>query len=128
MRRTPPVVVQLLPQPAVQGVVAVLVLLAAAGLSAWACSYEARAWPLWLAVVPATAWGWRVVAVARRRLRWDGEAWRLSAPVSDDEAAVRLAVLIELDAWLPLSRRQRAQWGAQRATLLSAANGAVRQR
>ena len=47
--------------------------------------------------------------------------------------------LIDLDAWLllqaspgphwlPLSRRQQPQWGALRATLFSAANGAVRQR
>jgi hypothetical protein len=139
MRRTPPVVVHLLPQPVVQGVVASLVLLAAAGLCAWACSHEPRAWPVWLAVLPATAWGWRAAAVARRRLRWDGEAWWLSAPARDDETMVRLAVLIDLDAWLllraspgphwlPLSRGQQPQWGALRATLFSAAGGAVRQR
>lgn len=139
MRRTPPVVVHLLPQPVVQGVVAGLVMLAAAGLAAWACSHDLRAWPLWLAVLPAAAWGWRASVIERRRLRWDGETWWLSDVERGDELPVRVAVLIDLDAWLllqaspgphwlPLSHRQQPQWGALRATLFSAANGAVRQR
>lgn len=136
MRRTPPVVVQLLPQPAVQAGVALLAALAAGGLAAWAGSHQPQAWFLWLAVPLAAAAAWRAAAVLPRRLRWDGQAWWLTAPGRDDETAVRLAVLIDLDAWLllraspgpcwlPLSRRQQPQWSALRATLFAAAGGAV---
>ncbi len=139
MRRTPPVVVHLLPQPAVQAAVALIALLAAAGVSAWACAHDARAWPVWLGVLPVAAAGWRAAAVSARRLRWDGEAWWLSEPGRGDEAPVRLAVLIDLDAWLllraspgphwlPLARGQQPQWGALRATLFSAAHGAAHRR
>lgn len=136
MRRTPPVVVQLLPQPAVQAAVVLLAVLAAGGLAVWACSHQPQAWPLWLAVPLAAGYAWRAAAVLPRRLRWDGEAWWLAAPGRDDETAVQLAVLIDLDAWLllraspgpcwlPLSRRQQPQWSALRATLFAAAGGAV---
>jgi hypothetical protein len=136
MRRTPPVVVHVQPQPAVQAVVALVVTLAGVGLACWAVSHDARAWPA-LLVVPALAvYAWRVAAALPRRLRWDGEAWWLAGPDQQQETAVRLAVLIDLDAWLllrahpgpcwlPLSRRQQPQWGALRATLFAAPGGAV---
>ena len=136
MRRTPPVVVQLRPQPAVQAAVALLVALAAGGLDAWACTHQPQAGLLWVAVPFAAAAAWRAARVLPRRLRWDGQAWWLTAPGRDDEIAVQLAVLIDLDAWLllraspgpcwlPLSRRQQPHWHALRATLFAAAGGAV---
>lgn len=136
MRRTPPVVVHVQPQPAVQAVVALIVALAVAGLAGWAVSHEARAWPALLAVPVFAAFAWREAAALPRRLRWDGEAWWLAEPDRQEEAAVQIDVLIDLDAWLllraqpgpcwlPLSRRQQAQWGALRATLFAAPGGAV---
>lgn len=132
MRRTPPVVVQLAPQPAVQAVVALIAVLASGGLAAWAVSHRAAAWPAWLALPLVALWAWRAAAVLPRRLRWDGQAWWLAEPHRDDETAVQLAVLIDLDAWLllraspvpfwlPLARHQQsAHWGALRATLFAA--------
>lgn len=132
MRRTPPVVVQLAPQPAVQAVVALLALVASGGLAGWAVSHHAGSWPALLAVPPIVLWGWRAAAVLPRRLRWDGEAWWLAEPHSDDDTAVQLSVLIDLDTWmllhatpgprwLPLSRHQQAaHWTALRATLFAA--------
>jgi len=137
MRRTPPVVVQLLPQPAVQAVVACLGLLASGGLVAWALSHHSAAWPLLFGVPLAGFYAWRSAAVLPRRLRWDGQAWWLAEPGQDAETRVQLAVLIDLDAWLllraspgpcwlPLSSGQHAaQWGALRATLFAAPGGAV---
>lgn len=137
MRRTPPVVVQLLPQPVVQAVVAFVALLASSGLAAWAVSHHPYAWPLLLAVPLACAYAWHAAAVLPRRLRWDGEAWWLAEPARDEETVVQLAVLIDLDAWLllratpgprwlPLARRQQAgHWTALRATLFSAPGAAV---
>lgn len=136
MRRTPPVVVQLLPQPAAQAVVAAIAALASGGLAAWASSHHPLAWPALLAVPPMALYAWRAAAVLPRRLRWDGQAWWLATPGRDEETAVQLAVLIDLDAWLllraspgpcwlPLSRRQQPQWSALRATLFAAAGGAV---
>ena len=132
MRRTPPVVVHLQPQPAVQMVAAFIAALASGGLAAWAISHHPSAWPILLIVPLAVFYGWRGAAVLPRRLRWDGQAWWLAEPESDAETAVDLAVLIDLDAWLllraspgarwlPLARRQHvAQWGALRATLFAA--------
>ena len=137
MRRTPPVVVQLHPQPAVQAVVALIGLLASGGLAAWAFSHQPQAWPALLAVPAVAVYAWRAAAVLPRRLRWDGEAWWLAAPGRDDEARVQLTVLIDLNTWLllraspgpcwlPLWRRQQpAHWGALRATLFSASGGTV---
>ncbi len=137
MRRTPPVVVHLQPQPAVQAVVALIAALTSGGFAAWACSHQPLAWPVWLAVPPVAWWAWRVAIVLPRRLRWDGEAWWLDEPGRDDGPRVQLAVLIDLDAWLllraspgprwlPLSRgQQSAHWGALRATLFAAPSGAV---
>lgn len=137
MHRTPPVVVHLQPQAAVQACVAALVALAAAGLAAWACDHHPQAWPAWLMLPVAALWAWRLAAVSPRRLRWDGQAWWLAEPGRDEEAQVQLAVLIDLDAWLllravpgprwlPLSRRQQgAHWGALRATLFAAPGGIV---
>ena len=136
MRRTPPVVVHVQPQPAVQAVVASIAALAAAGLACWAISHQPRAWPVLLAVPVLAAWAWLEAAALPRRLRWDGEAWWLAEPGSQQETSVRLAVLIDLDAWLllrahpgsywlPLSRRQQPQWGALRATLFAAPGGAA---
>ncbi|PTT87766.1 hypothetical protein DBR42_11020 [Pelomonas sp. HMWF004] len=137
MRRTPPVVVQLEPQPAVQATVSLVALLAAGGLAAWACSHWAAAWPSWV-LLPALAWwAWHAAAVLPRRLRWDGQAWWLAEPGRDAELAVQMAVLIDLDGWLllharpagrwlPLSRRQQAaHWTALRATLFSAPPGVL---
>jgi len=87
-------------------------------------------------VPAAVAYAWRAAAVLPRRLRWDGQAWWLAEPGRDDETAVQLAVLIDLDAWLllraapgprwlPLSRQQQSQWAALRATLFSARAAAV---
>lgn len=133
MRRAPPVVVQILPQPAVQAAVAFVAALATAGLVAWAVSHRPSAWPLALALPLISAWAWREARVLPRRLRWDGQAWWLSAPEADEEGEVQLEVLIDLDGWLllcaspgpywlPLSRRQHpAHWGALRATLFAAA-------
>ena len=132
MRRTPPVVVHLQPQPAVQAVVSCIAALASGGLAAWAFSHQALAWPGLLVVPLVTWWAWRMATVLPRRLRWDGEAWWLDEPGRDDGARVQLAVLIDLDAWLllraspgprwlPLSRHQQAaQWTSLRATLFSA--------
>jgi hypothetical protein len=137
MRRTPPVVVQLQPQWWLQAVVAGVAALATAGLAAWGVSHLDAFWPAWLAVPVAVVYAWRAAAVLPRRLRWDGQAWWLAEPGRDDESAVQLAVLIDLDAWLllratpgprwlPLARRQQAaQWGALRATLFSAPAAAV---
>jgi hypothetical protein len=135
MRRTPPVRVQLEPQPAVQGVVALIAALAAAGLAGWAVSHRESAWALWLLLPLVAAWGWRSAAVLPRRLRWDGQGWWLTEAHASAETAVNLVVLIDLDGWLllratpgprwlPLSRRQQpAQWGALRATLFAASAG-----
>ena len=132
MRRTPPVVVQLAPQPAVQALAALIAVLGSGGLAAWAVSHRAEAWPVWLALTLVALWAWRQAAVQPRRLRWDGQAWWLAEPHRDDETAVQLAVLIDLDTWLllraspgprwlPLARRQQsAHWGALRATLFAA--------
>jgi hypothetical protein len=132
MRRTPPVVVHLQPQPAVQALVAGIAALASCGLVAWAASHQPLAWPGSLAVPLAAWWAWRMAGVLPRRLRWDGEAWWLDEPGRDDGPRVQLAVLIDLDAWLllraspgphwlPLSRHQhQAQWTALRATLYCA--------
>lgn len=132
MRRTPPVVVQLQPQPAVQALVAALAAVTALGLAAWAISHMPQAWPLLLAVPLAAYRAWRQAAVQARRLRWDGEAWWLGPASGDDEARVQLDVVIDLDrwlllrasagpCWLPLAARQHpATWGALRATLFSA--------
>ena len=137
MRRTPPVVVQLQPQPVVQAVVALIAALAVGGLACWAISHQARAWPGLLAIPATAAWAWRQAATRPSRLRWDGEAWWLAEPDQQDETAVRLAVLIDFDAWLllhaspgprwlALSRRQQAaQWTALRATLFAAPGSAV---
>ncbi len=136
MRRTPPVVVQLQPQPAVQAAVALVAALASGGLAAWVLSCTLSAWPTLFAVPAAVAYAWRAAAVLPRRLRWDGQAWWLAEPGRDDETAVQLAVLIDLDAWLllraapgprwlPLSRQQQSQWAALRATLFSARAAAV---
>jgi hypothetical protein len=137
MRRTPPVVVHLQPQPAVRAVVALIAALASSGLAACATSHQALAWPAWFAVPFAALWGWRAAALRPCRLRWDGQAWWLAEPGRDDETQVQLAVLIDLGAWLllraspgprwlPLSRDQQpAHWGALRATLFAAAGGAV---
>jgi hypothetical protein len=136
MRRTPPVVVHLQPQPALQALVALIAALAAGGLAAWALSHRPWAWPAWLGVPFAACWAWRTARVLPRRLRWDGEAWWLAHPGFQDETRVQLAVLIDLDAWLllhagpgphwlPLSRRQQsAQWTALRATLFAAPRAA----
>ena len=137
MRRTPPVVVHLQPQPAVQAVVAAIMALAASGLAAWAVSHQSKAWPAWLAIPAVAFWAWRAAAVLPRRLRWDGQAWWLAEPGRDDETQVQLAVLIDLDAWLllraepgprwlPLSRAQQVpHWGALRATIFAAPGGAI---
>jgi hypothetical protein len=136
MRRTPPVVVHLQPQPALQAVVAMIAALAACGLAAWAFSHEPRAWPGLLAVPIAAFWGWRAAAVLPRRLRWDGQVWWLAEPGRNDETQVQLAVLIDLDAWLllraapgarwlPLSKARQPGWTAFRATLFAAPGGAV---
>lgn len=140
MRRTPPVVVQVQRQPAVQALVALIAALASGGLAAWACSHQFLAWPVVLIVPLAALWAWRAAAALPRRLRWDGQAWWLTEPGRDDETAVQLALLIDLDAWLllragagpgprwlALSRGQQPAWGALRATLF-AANGAAVQR
>jgi len=132
MRRTPPVVVQLQPQPAVQAVVALIAALASGGVAAWALSHHAFVWPALLAVPLAVLYAWRAGAVLPRRLRWDGQAWWLAGSDRDEETAVQLAVLIDLDAWLllraypgprwlPLARSQQApHWTALRATLFAA--------
>ena len=132
MRRTPPVVVLLQPQPVVQAVVALIALLASGGLAAWVLSHVPQAWPVLLALPLVTFWAWRAAAVPPRRLRWDGQAWWLAEPDRDDDTAVQLAVLIDFDTWLllraspgprwlPLSRRQQAaQWTSLRATLFAA--------
>jgi hypothetical protein len=139
MRRTPPVVVWLQPQPAVQAIVALIAALASGGLAAWALSHHDTAWPALLAVPFVTRHAWRAATVKPRRLRWDGQAWWLAETDRDEETAVQLAVLIDLDAWLllrarpgprwlPLARRQQAaQWGALRATLFAAPGAAVQQ-
>ncbi len=138
MRRTPPLAVQLMPQPAAQAVVALIAALAAGGLAAWLASHQPQSWPVLCAVPVIACWAWRAAAVQPRRLRWDGEAWWLSTPGGQHEAAVQLTVLIDLDGWLllranpgpfwlPLSRRQQAAgWGALRATLFAAPSGVVR--
>lgn len=132
MRRTPPVALLLQPQPVVQAVAALVALLASGGLAAWAIGHQPQAWPALLAVPATSLWAWRAAAVLPRRLRWDGQAWWLAEPGRDDEAAVQLTVLIDLDAWLllratpgphwlPLLRRQQsAHWTALRATLFAA--------
>jgi hypothetical protein len=136
MRRTPPVVVHLHPQPGLQAVVAVIALLAAGGLVAWLVSHEPRAWPAVLALPITAFWAWRDAAVLPRRLRWDGQASWLAEPGDDDDIQVQLAVLIDLDfwlllhagprpRWLPLSRAQQPHWTALRATLFAAPGGAV---
>jgi hypothetical protein len=137
MRRTPPVVVQLQPLAAIQAVVALIAALASGGLAAWVISHQSRAWPVLLAVPVAAFWAWRQAVALPRRLRWDGEAWWLAEPGRADEAAVRLAVLIDLDRWLllraspgprwlTLARHQHpAHWGALRATLFAASAKAL---
>lgn len=138
MRRSPPVRVQLQPQPAMQALVTLIVSLSAAGLAAWASSHHPWAWPLWLAVPLLAGLAWRQAAVLPRLLRWDGQAWWLTEPGAPAETAVELAVLMDLGGWLllharpgprwlPLSRSQQGpQWGALRATLFAARGGADR--
>ena len=135
MRRTPPVVVQLEPQPAVQAAIALIAALASAGLAAWAISHRGSAWPTLLVLPFVDVWAWRAAAVRPRRLRWDGQAWWLAVSDRDEETAIQLAVLIDFDAWLllraspgpfwlPLARSQQApHWTALRATLFAAPQG-----
>lgn len=137
MRRTPPVVVQIEPLPAVQAIVALVAALTAGGLALWAISHDPRTWPALLLVPAAAAWAWREARARPRRLRWDGQAWWLAdaGQGEADEKAVSLAVLVDLDAsllllarpgpcWLALARRQEpARWGALRATLFAAPAG-----
>lgn len=134
MRRTPPVVAHLQPQPGLQVVVALIATLAAAGLSAWLINHDARAWPVLLSLPLVSLWAWRAATVSPRRLRWDGESWWLAEPGRDEEA-VEITLLIDLDGWLllratpgprwlPLMRAQQPHWGALRATLFSAPHAA----
>jgi len=141
MRRTPPVVVQLQPQRALQVVVAGIASLAAAGLAACLLGHEAAAWPVVVAVPFVAVVAWRAAEVLPRRLRWDGQAWWLAESPAGAavaaEAQVQLTVLIDLDAWLllratpgprwlPLARHQQVgHWGALRATLFSAPKAAL---
>lgn len=132
MRRTPPVVVQIEPLPAVHAVVAMIAALATGGLAFWAISHDPRAWPALLLVPAAAARAWREARAQLRRLRWDREAWGLADARRDGETAVSQSVLVDLDASLPLlarpgpcglalARRQHPpQWGALRATLFAA--------
>lgn len=134
MRRTPPVMLAVQPEPAAQAVVAVLAALTSGGLAAWAVSHHAGLWPVLLLVPLAALWGWRSAAARPRRLRWDGQAWWLADGPADAETAFQLAVVIDLDAWLLLQagpcwlalsrRRHAAQWTALRATLFAAPGGA----
>lgn len=136
MRRTPPVMLQLQPEPAVQALVALIAALTSGGLAAWAISHHAPAWPALLLVPGAALWAWRSAAARARRLRWDGQAWWLASGPADEEAAVQLAVVMDLDAWLLLQvspgpcwlalsrRRHPTQWTALRATLFAAPGGA----
>jgi hypothetical protein len=135
MHRTPPVVVRVQPQRAVQCAVALVAVLASGGLVLLLMAHRPLTWPLLLAVLPVAAWAWREAAPLPRRLRWDGEAWWLSEPGRADELPVQLRVVIDLDRWLllatgparrwlPLSRSQQtAHWGALRATLFAARGG-----
>lgn len=138
MRRTPPVVAHLQPQPGLQVVVALIATLAATGLAAWLINHDTRAWPVLLSLPLVLVWVWRAAAVAPRRLHWDGEAWWLAEPGRDKEVAVELTLIIDLDfwlllratpgpRWLPLLRSQQPLWGALRATLFSAPRVASRQ-
>ena len=132
MRRTPPVVVHVQPQRAVQAVVALIAAVTAISIAVWAMSHAPAAWPALLLAPLAATWGWREAASLPRRLRWDGDAWWLTEPGADDETPVRVDVLIDLDhwlllratpgpRWLPLARAQQAaHWGALRATLHAA--------
>ncbi|MEO6276812.1 hypothetical protein [Roseateles sp.] len=132
MRRTPPVVVQLQRQPALQAVMACVAALASGGLAAWMLSHYPSAWPALLSIPLVSIYGWRAAAVLPRRLRWDGQAWWLADSDRDEEATVQLTVLIDLDAWLllraspgpcwlPLARHQQAaHWAALRATVFAA--------
>lgn len=137
MRRAPPLVVQVRPQPEVQAVIALIAAVTAAGLVAWAVSHHPQAWPGVVCIPFAAWWGWQQAAALPRRLRWDGQAWWLGRPASDDETQVRLDVVIDLDhwlllragprpCWLALSRHQQlATWGALRATLHAARPAAI---
>lgn len=132
MRRAPPLVVQVQRQPAVQAAVALIAAVTAAALVGWGVSHHPVVWPLALVVPGMAWWAWREAAAVPRRLRWDGQAWWLAAPASDDETQVQLDVLIDLDrwfllrvtpgpCWLALAQHQHApQWGALRATLHAA--------
>ena len=66
MRRTPPVVVLLQPQPAVQAVVTLIALLASGGLAAWVFSHVPQAWPVVLVLPLAIFSAWRAAAVQPR--------------------------------------------------------------
>jgi hypothetical protein len=131
MRPAPPLAVAVLPLWQAQSVVAVLTTLAAAGLAVRFAPWAALLLPLvfWLA--------WRQARVEERRLRWDGEQWWLQASIHQDEQAIRLQVVLDLDTWLlvrgrtaagrgrwhyfPLNRAgQGSIWGALRATLMTA--------
>lgn len=132
MRRTPPVVVPVKPQVAVQAVVACLAAVTASALAAWAISHGAWAWPALAGVPVITVWAWREAKALPRRLRWDGEAWWLDEPGTPDGIPVRLDVLIDLDRWLLLRAtpgprwlslaraHEPSTWGALRATLHAA--------
>jgi hypothetical protein len=133
MRRSPPLVIAVLPLRSTQFQVAALAACLWAGL-AW----RFLPWALFALPLPV-AWAWRVARVAERRLRWDGERWWLSAAVGNAEVGVQMRVVIDLGDWLllratpdgqrfairhrflPLNRAgQGAIWGALRATLVSA--------
>mgnify|MGYP001019947971 CR=1 FL=1 len=145
-RHPPAFQIEVGPQPLLQGLIALLCLLAAASLLAACASHFPVAW--WLApLLPAAAWlGWLQARVQARQLQWDGQVWRLApagrAPDTADAAEVQIAVVMDLDAflllrcrpaavrllprhvYLPLSRTALgASWGHLRATLYSARPG-----
>jgi len=121
------------PQPRLQSLVALLVVLSAtAGLAAWVVHWAPA---IWLALLlPIVSWqAWRLAAVAPRRLQFDGDAWWLGTPGRAPQPCRRLEVVFDFETWLllrvdvgrwrylPIARHQAgADWGRLRATLYAA--------
>jgi hypothetical protein len=149
-RASPPLLLQLQPQPALQWLMAGAGALAGLSLSLAIIAHFPQFWPL-LGLPPVAAlWAWRCAGIAPRMLRWDGQEWHLHerllgaaafSPSLGEPAPVRIRVIFDLGyfvllrahrsarwwarfVYLPLTRStQGAAWGNLRAVLYSARQG-----
>jgi hypothetical protein len=121
-RAAAPFRLEVLPQPGLQCLIALVTALAILALTLALLSHFPRAWPLLALTPPAALLGWRAARIAPRCLRWDGQGWHLHEPARsgappleasaaswDAPAPVKIKVIFDFGAWL-LLRAQRPAW------------------